>query len=406
MFTTDKEAINYIENAKKKEKRLNLNRIKKALDYFNHPEKSFKKIHVAGTNGKGSTACFLANLLIKHGYKTGLFISPYIYSFHERIQIDGNYISASDLLYYTNLVYDYNKQLEDKLPFFELTFLIALLYYKNQNVEYAVIEVGLGGLLDPTNSINYDLSLITSIGLDHFDQLGSDITSIALHKLGILKPGNNLVSTVKNDLYPLFLKYTQENNVQFYHIDETQIIKKHNTFIFDNNEYEIKMLGDFQVNNAFLALKAYQILNCRFNLEKAQKALLQTAWPGRLEVIREKPLLFIDGAHNISAINEIITFFEKNYPNKKIYVLFMAMKDKDYVKMIQALEKIAFHFVFTKINYYREEDPHKLSLLTTRSFNVIENIYEALDYTLKIVNEDDIILGIGSLYLVSYFKNN
>ena len=202
MFTTFNQAVEWIENSHRFGEKLDLVRMNLACEILGHPERTFKSIHVAGTNGKGSTTNFIKNILLEAGYKVGIYTSPYVVSFNERIGINLNYISDEDVVYYANSlkqlwdqVYD---EYQDSITFFEILTLMSFLYFRDQKIDIAVVEVGLGGLLDATNVIDPLISLITNISYDHMKQLGNTLESIALNKLGIVKRNRPLVTTEDN----------------------------------------------------------------------------------------------------------------------------------------------------------------------------------------------------------------
>jgi len=216
MFKTVEEAQNWIENIKRFGSKLDLKRMEKVVALLDHPEKAFKSIHVAGTNGKGSTSTYLKKILSHAGFKVGIYTSPYVVKFNERIGINDDYISDDELVHYANELYPLTeKMLEDDetVTFFEVLTLMAFLYFRDQKVDYAVIEVGLGGLLDATNVIIPEISVITNISYDHMKQLGNTLESIALNKLGIVKDNVPLVTAIENtNLFPLFSEVTAKHH--------------------------------------------------------------------------------------------------------------------------------------------------------------------------------------------------
>nr|HPJ24136.1 Mur ligase family protein [Bacillota bacterium] len=214
MFKDFETTKNWIENIKRFGSKLDLSRMTKVLARLGNPEKAYKTIHVAGTNGKGSTASYIKNILVEAGFKVGIYISPYIVKFNERIAIGDTYISDEAVMLYANQllpIWDEFNDINDTITFFEVLTIICFLYFKDQAVDYGVIEVGLGGTLDATNVIMPEVSVITNISYDHMNVLGNTLESIAMNKLGIVKEGVPLVTSVENkDLYPLFLETTDK----------------------------------------------------------------------------------------------------------------------------------------------------------------------------------------------------
>lgn len=408
MFNDINEAINWIENIKRKEKRTDLSRITKILNDFNNPQNSYTKIHVAGTNGKGST-CTILNTCLQNKYKVGVFTSPYVDVFNERIKINNEYISNSNLLKYINILYkysdEYNKGNGDIIPFFELLFVISLLYFKEQKVDIAIIEVGVGGLLDCTNCFSYEVSTITNIGLDHIESLGDNIESIALQKFGILKEGNTLYSTIDSNLYKLLRKYCLKKNIEKNLIDINNITNikldlKTSSFSYKEFDFKTSLIGLHQVYNTVLAI---EVLNhyFKFSFYEINKFINNIIFNGRFEILNSNPLVIVDGAHNVDGINSLVKSV-KNIFNKKVNFCFAAMKDKDVVSMIKSLEDVSKSISFTQLNYYRttEVNEFKTNIDNVFFYNKIEELINEINK----LNENEVVIFTGSLYFVSVIR--
>ena len=413
MFTNVKEAINWIENIKRKDKRTDLSRITNLLNILGNPENSFKKIHIAGTNGKGATTEITSAILIEKGYKVGRFVSPYILRFNERIVVNKKEISDEALLRLANYLYPivekYNNDHDDIVPFFEVVTVLGFLYFKEENVDIACIECGLGGLLDATNVINAECSIIPSVGYDHMKTLGNTLEEIAYHKLGIVKNNNHLISAVDKSLYNQFKTYCDKKNATFTYIDPNSIKVESNLsytkFIYNGETYTLNLIGKFEAINASLAIEAAKYIDPSIDSKIINKTLSNIFWPGRLEIINQKPLIILDGGHNISAINTVVDSLKEINDNKYI-VLYTALSDKESDKVINKLKDIANKFVITSLNDPRAKDPNILmDEVGEFSKELIIDEFEAFDSIYNNLKNDDNLLIIGSLHFVSSLRN-
>ncbi len=408
MFNDVLEAIDWIEHIKRKEKRKDLSRIKNLLNILGNPQQSYKKIHIAGTNGKGATCEMITSILHTKGYNVGRFVSPYILKFNERIEVNGTEISDSDLLDIVNYLYpiieEYNEHENDIVPFFEVVTIIGFIYFKMKKVDIAVIECGLGGKLDATNVINADASVITSIGYDHMNVLGNTLEEIATNKLGIVKEGNHLFANVSNDLRSLFTNYVNNVNasVEFIDLDEDKLdtTLTSTKFSLDNTIYHTNLLGKFEAYNAALAIKVSKFIDNTITDIEINSALKNIFWPGRLEVVSEKPFVIIDGAHNVSAAKTLVDSLI-DIENIKYNVLYTGLADKDTKGVIKELERIAKRIVITKIDDSRASDTNKLMEEVSIEKISFENEFEAFDYAVSL-NEP--LLIVGSLHFVSSLR--
>lgn len=350
----------------------NLNRI---LDLMDHPERAYPVIHVAGTNGKGSTCSFLASILKQSGKKTGLFTSPHLVKINERFRIGNEEISDSDFVEIFETTMDYVKLAKKKgiahPSFFEFVFLMAALYFKKQKVDYAIFETGMGGRLDATNVVKPVLCIITSVGLDHMQFLGNTIEKIALEKAGIIKKGVPVIFfDRKDEATPVITGYSQKIGAKLYIVEKSQykflkIKNKAIDFSFNSGYYrycslKIKKTAIYQIENAILAVKAYELLlNMTKNvhdsgfmtdrnfgltdkdIDSIQTGLYNMVWKGRMECIAKN--IYIDGAHNEEAIEAFCKTLNILFKNKQKILLFAVSKDKDYEHMIKKLCEISFH---------------------------------------------------------------
>jgi dihydrofolate synthase/folylpolyglutamate synthase len=409
MFTNINDALNWLYTQKKQNRRENLDRVKscaEALDLI----PSYKIVHLAGTNGKGSTAKTLSTILTLAGKKVGLFVSPFVIKFNERIQVNNEYIKDEEIINYINELYlfqnEYKEKYNDVIPFFELTFLMALKYFKDSNVEVGIIECGMGGRLDATNFLKSDLSIITNVGFDHMSVLGNTLEEIAYHKLGIAKENQTCLTCVTDDLKEYFDGYANENNINMIHIDElVSDIKISDKTYYNYNgvKYSSSLLGTYQAYNTSLAIQAAKIIDNSLSYDDIMKGLNNTFWPGRLELISESPKILIDGAHNIHGIDALVNTIKNLYQGKKINIVFTALHDKEYKKMIDSLNEITNKFYFTSINDLRATDINEFVNITRVNSEIISNFKECIDKAINDLN-DEILIITGSLHFISMVR--
>ena len=406
MLTNLTSAISWIESQIKFKPKTDLNRMQQAYEMLHLDLSKMKKIHVAGTNGKGSVCAYLTHILMEAGYKVGTYTSPYLISFNERIKLQFENISDDDLFNLIKKVYDFNfefeKEVGEFLSFFELLTLMALIYFQDQEVDVIVMEVGLGGLLDATNILNYDLSLITSIGYDHMKQLGPTLESIASNKLGIVKQGNHLITTVDSSLKNQFKDYVNHvsGTVEFYTLSDLVKLSDYPlTFTHENETYQLSLLGDYQLLNALLSIKAIHYLYPHISNEMIKDGLFKTKWAGRLEKLEDQ--VYLDGAHNTHAIDQLNLLSKTLFKDKHIIVIFSALADKEIDKMLYILKSFASKVILTSFN-----DSRYISLkpYENEDFIYIEKIEDAISFAKKEMNKDSIILFTGSLHFAGFIK--
>ncbi len=373
------DAISYLYALQKFGIKFGLDNTIRLLSFYGDPHNSFRKIHVAGTNGKGSTSAMIASILQAHGFRVGLFTSPHLVSFTERIRINNREIKESEVIELTTEI----RSAIDKLnhgfspTFFEFVTVMAFLYFSRRNVDWAVIETGMGGRLDATNVINPVVSVITKIGLDHQDFLGNTLRAIAIEKAGIIKEGVPLVTSSQNEnvLEVLLNRATEMgSDINIYGKDFHSILKKIDmegiTFDFIGKEslknLFIPLSGKHQLENASLSIKAVEVaLGMNLNRSAIRRGLSNTRWPGRLELIKTSNKhydLLIDGAHNPSAsitLTEAITAYYKPHYERVILIVGI-MADKDIRGILMPLLPLSYHTIFTAPDYKRAATPELL----------------------------------------------
>ena len=394
--------------------KLGLHRMEHVLALFNNPEHDLKVIHVAGTNGKGSTCSYIKDIL-KTKYRVGLYSSPGMLSFNDRIRVNDDFIpykEAYRLFKEVVKVYDANRpDPSDKLSFFEIITTVALLYFREQKTDFVIMEVGLGGRYDGTNIFKEKLlSIITKIGLDHTAILGNSLEKIAYEKSGIIQENDNvLIYPADNNVVDVISNICKEQNANFSILDENNIEIKDigtrgNKFSFRNIYYTTKMVGQHQIYNACLALAAIFSLRSRGIIDIDDKTINSTlaasTWAGRLEWIR--PNILLDGAHNNDGINSLVNYLSvNNFP--KLKILLGILEDKDYKDMVAKLKTISAKFSATKVPIEIKES--NLDNLVHSFGDTVVTKYDNYDLALSSLipslKDDEVLLITGSLYLIS-----
>jgi dihydrofolate synthase/folylpolyglutamate synthase len=393
-----------------------LDTISKLLEALDNPHQKFKSIHVAGTNGKGSTSNFIAHALQESGLKTGLYTSPYVYSFNERIKINDSNISDKNLSKLIEKVHTTTETNNLQLTFFEFTTALTFLYFAEQKVDIAVIEVGMGGLLDATNVLKPLIAVITNIGLDHTKYLGTTKQAIAKRKAGIIKEGIPVVTAEKDpDIQKILLSTSNRKHVKLYSLDKHVTITSQaqslsgQTFKTSqphNSTFSIPLLGQHQIINACTALLTLHLLKKQgFNVSllNIQRGFKQATWPGRLDIISKKPLIIADGAHNNDGVIALHNFLiNSNLPKPRVLV-FGAKQDKDISALIKKIVPLFDHVIITQGNYEPMPTNQIIKQIKQKNLNIHEvpNIKEALALGQKFLKPNHLMLITGSLYLVS-----
>lgn len=374
---------------------LGLERISKILELLDNPQDNYKIIHIAGTNGKGSTSKIINEVLVQKGLNVGLFTSPHLFSYEERIRVNNEKISPYLFDKLTNKIDLLAKENKIELSEFELITTVGFYYFYLKQVEYVVLEVGLGGKFDATNVVKNSTSVITTIDFDHTERLGFNIEEIAAQKAGIIKENSNIVVSKENAGFKIIQKIAKEKNANIINIPEVKIeFGDKNYAIFNNKKYEFNLLGSHQAKNLALALGAINSLNLDIDDEIIKKALKEVTWNFRLEYIKEKNIL-IDAGHNPSGIKTLADFIEENFKNtKKIYV-FGCLKNKAYQEMLDILNPKENELYFYEFNYpnalkYDELDK-KYQAKKISSQEEIEEIIET---------NKDLKVFCGSIYML------
>ena len=413
MFNNLDDAISWVNNCKKFSKRFDLSDMEDALKLLGNPDKDFKVIHIGGTNGKGSSSVALKNILKLHGLKVGLYVSPFVVKFNERIQINDNYIDDDRLLELINKMYYFNQEFEkthQPLSFFEILTLISFIYFSLEKVDIAIYEVGLGGRLDATNVVKPLVSAVTNIQKDHTAQLGLTYKKILKEKLGIMKYRTPFVTAIdREELMETIKEYSFAYEAPLFlvrNLKNIRIKEDGTLFTYKGKRYETSLIGFHQAKNMSLVIEIVNILNdvYGFNIkeETLNTALKNTFWPGRFEVINKD--IILDGGHNregIEALKKTILA----YTAKDITVVFTAMADKDTLNMVKVLDSFAKRIIFTEIPYNRCEKASNLIDLSQISDKIlIDKADMAIKKSLSYIDSRNIVLICGSLYFISYAR--
>lgn len=423
---TYEEALAWIHGRLKLGSRPGLIRVEALLDRLGNPHKGLPAIHVAGTNGKGSTVAFLNSLLSVQGLKVGTFTSPYITRFNERIGLNGEPISDDALVALVMKIKPLVEELDqDKLvggiTEFELVTVMMFSYFKEQQVDVALIEVGLGGLLDSTNVIEQPIaSVITTIGMDHMDILGDTIEKIAYQKAGIIKKhAPIIVGDLPLEALVVMEDVSEEKESEIsvlgeqFRYMELGCVAGHFDFSNENHHFGdlfIPLKGHHQFANASVAIETLLTIAPKFNLktdiEMIQKGLNQVTWPGRMEVMSTNPLIIIDGAHNEPAIGVLINNIHKDFSEKKVKVLFAAINTKDVSSMLLSLKKTVNQDLFiTTFDYPTALGVEEYPEVGLEKEAFKADWQEAIKEIKESLQPEDVFIITGSLYFISQVRN-
>lgn len=411
-----KDALDYINLDDKRGHTGSLDNISRLLDALGNPQDKLKFIHVTGTNGKGSTSNFIAAILKEAGYNVGLFTSPHILEINERIRVNHNPISNEDFGKYMDIVKKAIEQLDFVPTYFEILIALGFVYFAENNLDIVVLEVGIGGTLDPTNIVKNTLvSVITPIGLDHKERLGDTIEEAAVEKSGIIKNSSVVVSYNNSESVNKIIadKAVEMNSsVKFFDQEKVRIIYSDlsgSRFEYNNHKYDLTMLGQHQIYNAVMAIMAIDALDWNIDGNTKARALKNATWLGRMTVVLKDPVFIMDGAHNEHGFEALLKNL-KSLDNPSIILGLGVMKDKDIGPNLDKLTKLAKIVLFTRSEYERAMPEEELSeMFSNINYKTFSHISESIDYALKIADKDDLIIFTGSLYvageLISIFKN-
>lgn len=423
------EAILKINNRGKIGLNPGLKRIGKLLNLMGNPQQDMNFIHVAGTNGKGSVCSMLYSILQEAGYNTGLFISPSVEDFRERIQINNKMISKDSLCKIFELIEKHldNSYFKDNpITEFEITTAIAFKYFEIENCDVVVLETGMGGKLDATNIIEKPLcSVITTVSIDHKNFLGDTILEIADEKLGIIKNNSKVIlgPTLPNEVYPLAKNICKNLGSEYILADASTINNfdysdlKKSKFSYMGTNMEVPLIGEHQRNNVSIVMKVIESLKDKLNvsLENISKGLKKVNHPFRINVVNEEPLIILDASHNIEGATALRNFITNNLQNRKVIGIVGMFADKDVDEVFRIMSNSFDRIIVTQANSIRALSTEKIKKIAdkyNKSNFSYDNVSQALKYTLPTLSKNDALIVFGTFSIMgeakesikSYFK--
>jgi dihydrofolate synthase/folylpolyglutamate synthase len=416
---TINETLDYIHSVCWKGMMPGLARITELLGKMGNPQNATKYVHIAGTNGKGSTAAMTASILRKAGYCTGLYTSPFIYQFGERMQVNGEMISDEELIEITEYVKPLADSMTESPTEFELTTAIGFEFFKRRKCDIVVLEVGLGGLLDATNVIGCpEVAVITNIGLDHTDILGNTLEEIAFNKAGIIKEnGHAVIYRGAPGVEKVFEDTCREKNTQLKKANFDGLkLKSHDLFeqVFDCGDYKdihLPLLGDHQLHNAAVVLavaETLQEIGWKISKENIYDGIRDVSWPGRFDIVCRDPLFIIDGGHNPQCLEALVKNIQDYLAGRRVIALTGVLADKDYGDMYKPVMPYIEQFVCVT-------PPNPRRLMAAELAQHLQNvgakatacdtIPQGVKKAIELAGSDGVVLCFGSLYTIGDIRN-
>ena len=413
------EAMNFIQNTNKFGSVLGLDNIRELLERLGNPQDQLRVVHIAGTNGKGSTLAFLAGIFRESGYRAGRYVSPASFSYEERFRINEENISKKDLCFYMEKIKNVAEEMvKDGLShptMFEIETALSFLYFLDKKVDVVLLETGMGGRLDATNVVKKPIAtVIASIGMDHMQFLGDTLEKIASEKAGIIKEGCPVISydntkevneVIKNKAKQMHAKVTFVNSAGIRVLQESLNGESFSYRSSDGRWYEkieIPLLGRHQINNAALALETLNVIKNYYCISdfQTEDGMRKTIWRGRIEILEREPMVICDGAHNPDGAKSLISFLQNNFTNQRLIYIMGVLSDKDYEQMVQILAPAA-----DKIYTVAPDNPRALSsrelcnCISKYHQNVEERqrLAECLSEVRQKAEKDDVIIICGTL---------
>lgn len=413
------EAMNFIQNTNKFGSVLGLDNIRELLERLGNPQDQLRVVHIAGTNGKGSTLAFLAGIFRESGYRAGRYVSPASFSYEERFRINEENISKKDLCFYMEKIKNVAEEMvKDGLShptMFEIETALSFLYFLDKKVDVVLLETGMGGRLDATNVVKKPIAtVIASIGMDHMQFLGDTLEKIASEKAGIIKEGCPVISydntkevneVIKNKAKQMHAKVTFVNSAGIRVLQESLNGESFSYRSSDGRWYEkieIPLLGRHQINNAALALETLNVIKNYYCISdfQTEDGMRKTIWRGRVEILEREPMVICDGAHNPDGAKSLLSFLQNNFTNQRLIYIMGVLSDKDYEQMVQILAPAA-----DKIYTVAPDNPRALSsrelcnCISKYHQNVEERqrLAECLSEVRQKAEKDDVIIICGTL---------
>ncbi len=414
---TYQEAIDYINGVRWLGSKPGLERVSELLRRLGEPQKKLKFVHIAGTNGKGSCAAMLASVLRAAGYRTGLFTSPYLWRFNERMQLNGRPIENDVLAEITARLRVQADAMDDHPTEFEMMTAAALLWYAEENCDVVVLEVGLGGRFDATNVIESpEVSVIMNIGLDHTEILGDTLEQIAFEKAGIVKPGSPCVLYQQTEEVTKVVRRVCDERGAALRIADFAAIRPEfdslegQVFTYKNEPYAIPLLGAHQLKNAAVAIEAAELLRgrgWRIEQDALEHGLYAVSWPARFELLREEPPFVVDGGHNVQCAETVADNLRRYFPDRRRILLIGVLRDKDYRGMLDVLAPEADAFVCVTPDSPRALPAEELAEELRRFGKpaaACGSIREGVSEALAQAGDEAMVCAVGSLYMAGEIR--
>lgn len=393
-----------------------LEKVRAILEAIGNPHLEIQTIHIGGTNGKGSTAAMMASILQQEGYHVGLYTSPHLIRFTERIKVDGKEIDQEGVAELTDWIRERieTSGVSPPFTFFDFTTAMALLYFKQKRVDLAILEVGLGGRLDSTNVVDPLLSIITNVSKDHEEVLGRTLLKIAYEKAGIIKKGRPLITAASQpQILRVFSKICKEKGSPFYRMGKefSYVPCEGGHFHYRGIhrkfwDLTVNLHGSHQIINAVTALGAMEVLDelgYVVSNEAMINGLNRVEWPGRLEMVCSSPRVFLDGAHNPAGALVLKESLQKEFEYNRLILIVGIMRDKNYKFILRTLAPIADHLILTQPNIPRAASPELLQKALERNgekAEIVQGVEKAIDRGLSMASSEDLLCITGSLYTV------
>lgn len=409
------DSLKYIHGLERFGSVFGLDNISRLLGSIDDPHRAFRSVHIAGTNGKGSVATMIACILKEAGYSVGKYTSPHLVSFTERITVNEEEITEEEVAALTDHI---RGRADRKCPggfytFFDFTTAMAFEYFRRKKVDIAVVETGLGGRLDSTNVIEPLVSIVTNVAFDHMKELGGTLTKIAGEKAGIIKKGVPVITGAGRRPFRVIEKVAGENASAVYALGRDFSFKKSGRKCMSYrgltrvlNDITINLNGDHQLSNAALALCAVDVISgLGYDVpeDRMHAALSSVVWQGRLEMVREKPLVILDGAHNASGVRALRRFLRTHYRDRRKVLVFGVMRDKQYRRMLESMSDCIDLAILTQPRTDRALDAAAMKTVTRNSV-VTTDTRSALKQARRFAGDKDLILVTGSFYTIGEAK--
>jgi len=400
-----------------------LEHVQELLRRMANPHLAARTVHIAGTKGKGSIAAMIARVLTVSGHRTGLYTSPHLHNLRERIRLDGSSISKEEFAALVTEAQPYFEATNEdsacrQLTFFEALTVLAFVYFRNKRADFQVLEAGLGGRLDATNVAKPEVCVITPISLEHTQVLGHSLEKIAYEKAGIVKPGSVVVDSPQPaEVMAVIDGVCRQRRARLIQVggditwhDVTSDLC-HQSFTvegrMDTHYLSIPLLGDYQVENAATAVAALEVLassSSRITAEHIARGLGQVEWPGRFQILSRKPIVLVDGAHNVASMRRLVENVRAYFDHKRVFLVMGASCDKDIPGIVKELVSLSPRVVVTRSSHPRAAAPSVVAagfISQGIEPKLSENVFQALSHTLSLAGKEDLICVTGSLFVVA-----